>query len=422
MRITHSTIMRNYNRNLSRLAVERNKCENRITSTRQFSRASESPLKAAKALSVRKQLDDCTTYKENLSVANKFYTEAETSLLQISEQLAAVRETIIYAANSGKDPAVDLGILAQQLEAKAVEMHEVFNTNSAERAIFGGESNSPKPFEVLQDDEGHFSTLTYHGIPIDAFGDSKAFPYSNDVFADIGLGMVVDQSTHEIDPQTALKISFNGASISGCGSEECSVSVDLTKLEAGKSYKIDIYANDQKKTISFTGNDPADINAALAKAFKNYNGDPIPTMDANGKITCGDKTVYATANPDSLNKVEFENNKGFSKNYIQLTLDCAAALRDGDIEYANACIDRIVSASENLLVEIADLGCQEEFIEFNNDKIDTRELNLKERQKDLEATDLESEITMQKMYEALYNACLQMSSKVIPNSIFNYIS
>ena len=74
------------------------------------------------------------------------------------------------------------------------------------------------------------------------------------------------------------------------------------------------------------------------------------------------------------------------------------------------------------MVEIADLGCQEEFIEFNNDKIDTRELNLKERQKDLEATDLESEITMQKMYEALYNACLQMSSKVIPNSIFNYIS
>lgn len=422
MRITHSTIMRNYNRNLRRLATERSACENRITSTRQFSRASESPLNAAKALSIRKQLDDCATYKENLSVANKFYTEAETSLLQVSEQLAAVRETMIYAANSTKDPAVDLGILAQQLEAKAVEMHEVFNTNSAERAIFGGESNSPKPFEILKDDEGRFTTLTYHGVPIDAFGSAKAFPYSNEVYTDIGLGMVVDQTTHEVDPQTVLNISFNGAAISGCGSEDCSVKIDLTKLQAGRSYKIDIYANDRKETISFVGNDPADINAALAKAFKNYKGDPVPTMDANGKITCGDRTVYATANPDSLNNVEFENDKGFSKNYIQLTLDCAAALRKGDIEYANACIDRIVTSSENLLVEIADLGCQEEFIEFNNDKIDTRELNLKERQKDLEATDLESEITMQKMYEALYNACLQMSSKVIPNSIFNYLS
>ena len=105
-----------------------------------------------------------------------------------------------------------------------------------------------------------------------------------------------------------------------------------------------------------------------------------------------------------------------------VVLDAAAALRRGDLSYANACIDRIVSSSENLLVEIADLGNAEEYIEFNTNRFDTRELNLKDRQKTLEATDLESEITLMKTYEAIYNACLQMSSKVVPNSIFNYIS
>ena len=111
----------------------------------------------------------------------------------------------------------------------------------------------------------------------------------------------------------------------------------------------------------------------------------------------------------------------YSKNYIQITLDAAKALRNGDIAYANGCIDKIVTATENLLVEIADLGCNEEYIEFTTGRFETRELNLKDRQKTLEATDLEKEITMMKTYEALYNAALQMASSVVPNSIFNYI-
>ena len=101
---------------------------------------------------------------------------------------------------------------------------------------------------------------------------------------------------------------------------------------------------------------------------------------------------------------------------------CIRDSRRGDLDYANACIDRIVNSSENLLVEIADLGNAEEYIEFNTSRFDTRELNLKDRQKTLEATDLESEITLMKTYEAIYNAALQMSSSIIPNSIFNYIS
>ena len=96
-------------------------------------------------------------------------------------------------------------------------------------------------------------------------------------------------------------------------------------------------------------------------------------------------------------------------------------MREGDIDYANGCIDRIVSSNEHLLVQIADLGCNEDFIDFNIEKLTTRETNLAERQNELEVTDAEKEITLWKTYEALYNACLQMSSSVVPNSIFNYI-
>lgn len=513
MRISNSTLLRNYDRNLKRVSTQKFASENRIYTGRQYTRASQSPLKAAKALTIRKQLWHTEQYKENLDVADKFYTEAETSLLQISESLANIRETLIYACNSTKDKDIDLNILAEQLETKAKEMCSVFNTDSAERAIFGGESNNPEPFTIEYDENGKASTVLYHGVPVNAYGKAENFPFSKDVYIDIGIGMVINDD-HEVDPQSALKISFNGAGVTGCGYQKDAentsfidtiklnsgaeenntlrinangktltvnfkganlddirtavhdtfaaagypedkipkisdkgvltmedgsdvyidkqASINIDELKNGQHYTFDIYAEGTKKTIVFTaGADAAataaNIQSKLDQEFLrekhtpkiDENGDlSLEYLDAEGKTVHGQ--IYV-AKSDSGTTPGFQNEDTYSQNYIQVTLDAAAALRRGDIGYANACIDRIVTAGENLLVEIADLGNAEEYIEFNTNRFDTRELNLKDRQKSLEATDLESEITLMKTYEAIYNACLQMSSSIVPNSIFNYI-
>ena len=121
MRITNSTILRGYNRDLNRLLNLKTQTEKRITSGRKFARASEAPLSAAKALNVRKSLYYSAQYKENLKVADKFYTEAETSLLQVSTKMADIRETIIAACNTTKDMQ-DYNIYAQQLETSEKEL------------------------------------------------------------------------------------------------------------------------------------------------------------------------------------------------------------------------------------------------------------------------------------------------------------
>ncbi|MDE7361691.1 MAG: hypothetical protein K2N38_07140 [Oscillospiraceae bacterium] len=764
MRITNPTILRGYNRDLNRLLNLKTQTEKRITSQRQFARASEAPLAAAKALNVRKSLYYSAQYKENLKVADKFYTEAETSLLQVSEKMAQIRETIIAACNTTKDMQ-DYNIYAQQLETSARELCSIFNTDSAGRAIFGGESDDPSPFEIINDSNGNAATVLYHGIPVNAMSDYKQYPYSKEVNLDIGLGMEIDQETQEVDPQSVLNISFVGTKVSGCGAEYGVADIDLSQIKENRMYCIDVYAGNVKKTIAFKGQVlPEDnvkvLNAALADAYKREKGlgegypkvdaqgvvylvkdeldaddnvvnaevpvedgivcivnneyrnevdkytemkdgeptvivakeldelkkvnkkqikiypeklvvdndsgytnkfkvnvdnledgeyyslevkvgnedaktitfqasdndDPelrtaetlnniqqaldeaygtagkvnisktkvtqgmitcegspvkvscidnkgtpptavkadiiskstskfdtskfetgktytftVPngvnitvkvddntndivdkfnnanntyTMDTNGVITkkadgsfaggvtckdetgatvpVGAKTDYSinlgkmipgakyelkviTDDGRNVKNISFEAgenaeetlanleaalndntvkftkgdedgvynvNEGtalantiypskenpiveresiYSNNYIQLTLDAARALRNGDIAYANGCIDRIVTANENLLVEIADLGCNEEFISFNLDRITTREENLLDRQNDLEGADVKKEITLWKTYEAMYNACLQMSSSVVPNSIFNYI-
>lgn len=733
MRITNSILLRGYNRDLNRLMTQKTACERRITSTRKFSRASEAPLLAAKALNVRKSLYYCEQYTENLKTANKFYTEAETSLLQVSDKMATIRETLIAACNTTKD-AEEYSIYGEQLEMIAKELVSIFNTDSAGRAIFGGESDDSMPFGLVEDSTGHVQTVTYHGVPVDAMDDPNAFPYSKPVTIDVGLGMDMDQKTQEVNPQSVLDISFNGAKITGCGADRGTADIDLNSIKVDRKYCIDVYAGSIKKTIAFTGKatqqeNVEEINRALETAFSKevaYDKVKQPTMDINGVIysegsivnavnnetkgaeklgidndagytdkfklnfaalkdnteysidvtvggitksitfisdadpdpeTRADNTIkavqdaldevfgrdddgnhicYVSTNPvtkgcfsaegevvtvqdsmrmtgngvtqrgatvtskpydqidlvklnagneytikvDGGNPITFVitfvagktvsetikaieglvasytvvgpfgdkksirlengddfaklgqvenaptgviaikpssgakytvnldenindgqeyclkvvyNNKAklvtfmgsedpemvrnniqgaladafgmtgihnrvgidedgvvtaydgnpvsvttiltgeasdpntvnrdviYSNNYLQLTVDAARALRAGDIDYANGCIDRIVMANERLLVQIADLGCNEDFIDFNIEKLTTRELNLCERQNDLEITDAEKEITLWKTYEALYNACLQMSSSVVPNSIFNYI-
>lgn len=716
MRVTNSVIMRGFNRDLNRVGALKNQTMHRITSTRKFNRASEAPLSAAKALNVRKSLYFSAQYKENLKVADSFYTEAETSLLQVSEKLASVRETIIAACNTTKS-IDEYNIYAQQLERHAEELCAVFNTDTAGRAIFGGESDDSMPFTIEKDANGNASTVLYHGVPLNAMSDPKSFPYSNVVLGDIGLGINVNQETQAIDEQSALRISFNGSEVSGCGAERGVADIDLSTIKVGRKYCIDVFADNVKKTITFEGkatqaDNIAEIQAQLDEAFKksdeiplidnqgvisltngglvcavnnkyaertqqlgidndsgytkkykldveklvpgkeysvevsigeekrtvvfaagddadpdkadeaslhnlqnalieafkdtDYKGVNAPhvsfteankgvitcegatvkiltdtkttidssflkdgnvinakgleagkeytftvgvgnvskkcsftatgveatdltaisgqitaaipagltaTIDANGKVTLNQPTTFTvsnttgdafdtstkkldmtkvdnkkyeitvgvgtaiktikfngvkddlTATMENLNaalKREFVNTNYdvtyteadgikastkalsiysttksseegaadekpidmeqiYSANYIQLTLDAAKALRNGDIEYANGCIDRIVSANEKLLVEIANLGCNEDFISFNIDRLTTREYNSLERQNDLESANLEEETTLLKTYSALYNACLQMASEVVPNSIFNYM-
>lgn len=308
-RITNQTLMRGYRREYNRILNTKNRLERKVTSTRDFNRASESPLKASKALDVRKSLYYASQYKENLKTVNKFYTEAETSLIQVSDKLASIRETIIAACNTTKN-IEDYNIYAQQLETSAHELCSIFNTDSAERVIFGGSSNEPMPFEIINDSNGNASTVLYQGVPVNCLNDYNGFPYSDEVHVDIGIGMVTDQKEHYTNPDSVLVSSFNGAKVSGCGADSGIADVDLTSIKENRTYCVDVYAGDIKKTIVFVGQatpekSVQEINKQLAFAFQkeatedaygNRKLEEVPFMDDQGVIAIKDKVVAIVNN------------------------------------------------------------------------------------------------------------------------------
>lgn len=282
MRIAGSTIRRNYLKNYQKNFSDKFDSEKRIESNRKFSRASENPIDAAKALRVRKALSELDTSTANLKSADSIYQSAESSMTTISELIQLTYEKLVEGAHGTRNQD-DLEIIAKEVDEKAEEMIQLLNVDVADRKIFGGINNTTVAFEIKGDNEtGRY--VTYNGVPVNASSDPFSFPDSEVSYLDIGIGMSIDNSTERIDDQTALPITFNGVECTGCGVTQRYVSIDLDMLIPGTEYKLNISLGTKQKTITFLGGNTnaqsiENINEELKLAFQS-----TPEVDDSGNI------------------------------------------------------------------------------------------------------------------------------------------
>ncbi len=213
MRVTQSMMTRQYLKNLNTNMNEMNKINNRILSKRKFSKASEDPVNAAKALNVRRNLEKLNSYERNLKTADSILSASETIIMSLSKLTQNVKESTLEAVN-GTNSQDEVDIIANQLFNFADEMVKQLNTDFAGRQLFGGTNNTEPPFRI--EDEGGEKVLYFNGIKIDDAADLSDIPHTKDIFVDVGLGLQLG-ADGEVDPQTALKLSINGAEATGYG-------------------------------------------------------------------------------------------------------------------------------------------------------------------------------------------------------------
>lgn len=181
-------------------------------------------------------------------------------------------------------------------------------------------------------------------------------------------------------------------------------------------------------TEKVPGTDPIYVDVGLGIKYDDGKVRVGTAIDINlngAKITgtgfrTNEKVVnskYIESDPFSEKSYDMQ----FSNNFVQLLYDAADALRGGDISRANATIDLLNNANNGILTEITSLGAEQRATEFYLDKDEEYETTLKERQNEVEGVDMETEITNLDAMEAAYNALLQLSSRVLPKSIFDFI-
>lgn len=431
MRIATQTVTRNYLRRMEDNYSKKYDSERKIAGHRQFDEASEMPAQAATAMRVRKAIANLNTYQENLKTADTIYSSAESSVMAISEIIQTTYEKCIEAANGTSSDVHthspdQLEMIATNIEAYADEIQRLMNLEVADRRIFGGVNNDAKAFAIEN------GRVIYNGVDVDTYSDPDKFPNSRVSYCDIGLGMTLREETDpngiksmRVDEQSALAVTFNGMDVIGCGKQPKSIYFDLDGIEKDQAYSFELSVGDKKHLISFTGGENANANrTAINDAIKAKLGNDSISVMEHGMLrnTLNDDREVAVVDKSAGSKLGIEEKgNAYSNNIIQSILDAAKMVREGNgLEIAKYA-DHVYSLQTKVSLTLAKIGNQTKFIEFNQTRLTNNLENLDQRQQDLEATDLPTEITNRDLLDSIYTATLQMSAAIIPQSIFDFI-
>lgn len=154
------------------------------------------------------------------------------------------------------------------------------------------------------------------------------------------------------------------------------------------------------------------------------------SYDANGRV-----------NPDTALDVSFNGaemlgcgstKNGLSKNVIQSMLEAAQVLREGADSgnineakgAARAIHDQMIENQKSMMAAHVSVGVRGNAIDFYEAKIEGDKANYQKGLQDamgLSTMEQAEYITDWKVVNSSYNACLQMGSKVIPPSIFDFM-
>ncbi|MHC1695467.1 MAG: hypothetical protein AB9835_09430 [Eubacteriales bacterium] len=109
-----------------------------------------------------------------------------------------------------------------------------------------------------------------------------------------------------------------------------------------------------------------------------------------------------------------------SNNLYNLIGSIAAKFEANDMTDIQLYADKLSSKSDDIRIQYVGVGEKSNFISFLKDRLDMSEINASVKQKDLEALSLEEGILQFSDQELLYNACLQMGTKILQPSLLDY--
>lgn len=112
---------------------------------------------------------------------------------------------------------------------------------------------------------------------------------------------------------------------------------------------------------------------------------------------------------------------GQPNNIYSLISQIEGQLRSGNTKDAMDTLEHLKDKQNNISIATAEIGTRETLLDRAQDRLEGGLVNLKERQKDLEAVDLAGESINNKAYEAAWMVTLQLGSSLIPPSIFDFM-
>lgn len=405
MRITTSMLASNYKSNMTTNLNHIQKIQNQLSSGKEISRPSDNPYKVSRTMQMYTEIGANKQYNENIKDISNWLDTTDTSLNQMGNVFARVRELLVTAGNGGYGPDEEKAI-QDEIKERVNEIGQILNTNFDGVYIFGGTKSTSKPVMVnsngelcYADKDGNAVSKTAGGVKIDITN-----PISN------GVNKTIDGME-----KIAKEVKVNITEMTGTPPtpSTSSVSIDLSKVNLTAKppvteeslFKTALNAkgfadSDIERIIntvpSFDALDQirSDLNVEVSQGVLiNYNKNAVDLLEGNGINVM-----------NTLNKIITNLGAGGDKSVI-----------------TGECIGEVDDIIKNLLQHRSEVGAMQNRMESAQDKNESENLDMTDILSKTEDIDFTEKMIQYSIMQTVYMAALQTSAKILPATILDYL-
>jgi flagellar hook-associated protein 3 FlgL len=146
-RITNQMISRSVLSDLNEVSNRLAKTQQKMSSGKQITRASDDPYGASRALTLRGELAGTQQYQRNVSEATAWQDVTDSALATMSDALRRARELALQGASDGAGAAARTAA-AQEIDQLIESVKQSANASYSGHYVFSGTATSTPPYAV----------------------------------------------------------------------------------------------------------------------------------------------------------------------------------------------------------------------------------------------------------------------------------
>lgn len=407
MRVTNASLYRNYTASMNDVQVRLNKSMNKISSGAAYEKAADSPLNYYSGKMLDNQYQD-TLSKSSLlkDVQNRLYQQ-ELGARDINSLLQKAKTQVQYARTATSTGTSDLKTFRDDLNQKVNAMVNDLNMQYENFYIYGGNDVKVSPFSLdvnLNDPANQDIILTYrHTFPGEADFTEFTFTFKEDANGEYGF-------------------TINNASRNGTALSE-QETIDKLVTAMSEKGRLDIgYGSINEKNVNGDRDTLLDTFTGGLNLLTGLNSDAVIQAKNNG----ADMKDYLL---NGLNGTQ--EGYGLNDSPIALVGKAVLALNkyiEGDdkdkatlVADLGTVIDDMTVTEHTLTTVYSDLGNKYALLDDTQDRLNTIADSLQSQYKDKLGADPYEAILEMFNNQYSYNAALQVGSKLLSSSLFDFM-
>ena len=483
MRITNKIIQNNSLNNINTNKQLEDTLSTMLSSNKKIARPSDDPIIALRSLRLRTSVNQVTQYVEkNVEDAKSWLTVTEKAIDTLSEIITDVRKQYVKGTSDTLKPE-DRTIITDNLEALAAEIYNTGNADFAGRSVFAGYRTDTTITFQKQESINYEITEKFDDVTVDSIkyvnqGADENSTFETDIvrirlsydkidsldtdslsitskIASGGYTIVTRSSSGSPDPyQTVISHDNENYAVfvpetgelllskkmadSADDIADCSVTYNRSKWAKGE-LRPEHYFN-------CTSTDPVTHEV---KEYKSHGGEIQYNIGVNQSLrinTTADECFKHTIVRDLQDVIEAIKDVNDIEERIKTLKDKYEELPETDVTGREALQKEIDAANKAYTflnnkmhtlfsksitkadgyldknnVALTDCGTRSKRLELIENRLDTQLESLKELKSENEDADLAETAIQMKSAEYSYNASLMATSKILQETLLNYI-